>query len=149
MRRENSQFLEDSWRPLKEPFLFCCFHFPIGWRSNICRISFLSTESIQSTALTLESIDYVHSSDSLALGMLSVGDSITDHVLQEDFQDTAGLLVDQARDTLHATSASQTTDSRLCDTLDVIAKHLAMTLGATLSEPFASFATSRHISCSS
>ena len=34
--------------------------------------------------------------DSLPFGMHGVGDSIANHVLQEDFQDAAGLFVDQA-----------------------------------------------------
>ena len=59
-------------------------------------------------------------------------------------QNTTSFFVDEPRDTLDTTSASQTTDSGLGDTLDVITKYLAMTLGATLSESLASFATSRH-----
>ena len=47
-------------------------------------------------------------------------------VLQRTFvENTAGLLVDETRDTLHTTSASQTADSRLGDTLDVITRNLA------------------------
>ena len=42
--------------------------------------------------------------------MLSVGDGVTDDVLQEDFEDTAGLLVDKTRDTLHTATTSETTD---------------------------------------
>lgn len=38
------------------------------------------------------------------------------HVLQEDLQDTSGLLVDEARDTLDASTASQTADSGLGNT---------------------------------
>ena len=43
----------------------------------------LSSEAIQGTPLPLESIDNIHSSNSLPLGMLSVGDSVTDDILQE------------------------------------------------------------------
>ena len=46
----------------------------------------LSAEAIQSPALPLQSIDYVHRSHSLPLGMLSVGDSVSDHILQEDLK---------------------------------------------------------------
>ena len=42
--------------------------------------------------------------------MLGVGDGITDDVLKEDLEDTTGLLVDQARDTLDTSPASQTAD---------------------------------------
>ena len=70
--------------------------------------------------------------------MLGVGDGITDHVLQEHLEDTAGLLVDQTGDALHAATASQTADSGLGDSLDVITENLAMTLGASFSESFSS-----------
>ena len=104
----------------------------------------LTAETVQGTALTLQSIDDVHGSDGLSLGVLSVGDGISDDVLKEDLEDTAGLLVDETRDTLDSTTASQTADSGLGDTLDVITQHLAMTFGASLSEALSSFAASRH-----
>ena len=37
------------------------------------------------------------------------------------------------------------TDGRLRNTLDVVAKNLAMTLSTTLAETFAAFTTSRHV----
>ena len=46
----------------------------------------LSTKAIQSPALPLQRVDYIHSGHSLPLGMLSVGDSIADDVLQEDLK---------------------------------------------------------------
>jgi hypothetical protein len=71
--------------------------------------------------LALESIDNVKGSDGLALGVLSVGDSVADDVLEEVAENSAGLLIDQARDALDTTSASQAADSWLGDTLDVVA----------------------------
>ena len=88
----------------------------------------LSAEAVQSASLTLESVDDVHSRHRLALGVLSVRHSVTDHILQEHFVNAASLLVDQTRDTLHTTSASQTTDRWFRDALDVVTKHLAMRL---------------------
>ena len=93
----------------------------------------LSTETVQGAALSLQSVDDVHGGNRLPLGVFGVGDSITDDVLEEHFQYTTGLFVDQTGDTLDTTSASQTTDSGLGNTLDVITEHLTMTLGATLS----------------
>ena len=104
----------------------------------------LTAESVQGTSLAFQSVDDVHGGDGLSLGVLGVGDGITDDVLKENLQDTTGLFVDEARDTLDTTTTSQTTDSGLGDTLDVITQHLAMTLGASLSQTFSSFATSRH-----
>ena len=105
----------------------------------------LTTESVQGASLPLQGIDNIHGGDSLPLGVLSVGDSVTDDVLQEDLEDTTGLLVDQARDTLDTTTTSQTADGGLGDTLDVITQDFAVTLGASLSESLASFTTSRHV----
>ena len=104
----------------------------------------LTSESVQSTSLAFEGIDDVHGSDGLPLGVLGVGDGITDDVLKENFENTTGLFVDETRDTLHTTSASETTDGGLGDTLDVITQNFAVTLGASLSESFTSFAASRH-----
>jgi hypothetical protein len=47
------------------------------------------------------------------------------HVLEEDLEDTAGLLVDEAGDTLHAATAGETADGGLGDTLDVVAENLS------------------------
>ena len=105
----------------------------------------LAAESVERASLTLQSVDDVHGGDGLALGVLGVGDGVADDVLEEDLEDAARLLVDETGDALDAASASQTTDGRLGDALDVVAKDLAMTLGATLAESFASFATSRHV----
>ena len=54
----------------------------------------LTTETVQGAALSLESVDDVQRGDGLALGVLSVGDGVTDDTLEEGLQDTTGLLVD-------------------------------------------------------
>ena len=63
----------------------------------------LSSESIEGTSLPLEGIDHIHGGDSLPLGVLGVSDCISDDVLKEDLEDTTGLFVDEARDTLDTT----------------------------------------------
>ena len=105
----------------------------------------LSTESVEGTSLPLEGIDNIHSGDSLPLGVFGIGDGITDDVLKEDLEDTTGLLVDQARDTLDTSTSRQTTDGGLGDTLNVITQYFAMTLSASLAESFSSFTTSCHV----
>ena len=105
----------------------------------------LTTESVEGASLALEGIDHIHGGDSLPLGVLSVGDSVTDDVLQENLENTTGLLIDEARDSLHTTSAGQTTDGWLGDALDVVTQHLPVPLGATLSQTFASLAAARHL----
>ena len=117
---------------------------PLSWGVVLGLLRCLTAESVQSAALSLQSVDNIHSGDCLPLGMLGVGDGITDDILKEHFENTTGLLIDETRDTLDTTSASKTADSGLGDTLDVITQDFAMTLSATLSESFSSFSTSRH-----
>ena len=57
----------------------------------------LTTETVESAALSLESIDDVERCDGLSLGVLGVGDCITDDTLKESLKDTAGLFVDHCR----------------------------------------------------
>ncbi len=45
------------------------------------------------------------------LRVLSVRDRVADDVLEEDLENTAGFLVDQARDTLDTTTTGETADS--------------------------------------
>merc|ERR1712141_338338 len=108
---------------------------------------FLTSESVESTSLSLQSIDDVHGSDGLPLGVFSVSDSITDDIFQEDLEDTSGFFIDQARDTLDSTTTSQSANGGFGDTLDVITQNFAMTFGATLSKSFSSFTTSGHVDC--
>ena len=105
----------------------------------------LATKAIQGAALPLESVDHVHGGDSLPLGVLSVGDSISDDVLQEDLQNSTSLLIDESRDPLDSSTAGQSPDGGLGDALDVVPQHLAMTLGSSLPESLSSFATSTHV----
>ena len=95
--------------------------------------------------MPLESVDNIHGGDGLPLGVFGVGDGVPDDVLQEDLQNSAGLLVDQARDTLDSSTAGQPPDGGLGDALDVISQHLPVPLGASLSQSLSSFATSGHV----
>ena len=93
-----------------------------------------ASEAIESTSLSLESVDHVHGGDGLPLGVLGVGDRIPDHVLQEDLimykskrahegrnftnlKNTSSLLVDQSRDSLDASPSRQPSDGRLGNAL--------------------------------
>ena len=58
--------------------------------------------------------------------MLCVGDSITNHILQEDLEDTSGFFIDKPTDTLHSATPSQLTNCRLGDALNVISENLTM-----------------------
>ena len=64
----------------------------------------LTSESVQSTSLPLQSIDNTHGGDGLPLGVFGVGDSIFDNILKENLKNSTGLLVDKSRDTLDSTT---------------------------------------------
>jgi len=105
----------------------------------------LTSETVKGLSLTLEGVDDVHGGDGLAASVFSVGDRVTDDVLEEDLEDTTCLLVDQPRDTLDTTTTRETTDGGLGDTLDVITKNLSVTLGASLAETLSSLSSSGHV----
>ena len=101
--------------------------------------------TVEGPALALERVDDVEGRHGLALGVFGVCDRVADDVLEEHLEDTAGLLVDEAGDTLDTATASQTADSRLGDALDVVAQNLAVALRSALAETFSSFAAARHV----
>jgi hypothetical protein len=105
---------------------------------------FLTSETVQGFALTLEGVDDIHGRHSLTTSVLGVSDGITNNILQKDLEDTSSLFVNETGDTLDTTTTSQTTNGGFGNTLDVITKDLAVTLGSTLSESFTSFSTSGH-----
>ena len=110
-----------------------------------CGVANLAAEAVEGASLALEGVDDIHGSDGLAASVLGVGDGITDDVLEEHLEDRAGLLVDEARDTLHTTTASETADSGLGDSLDVVTKDLPVALSAALAETLTALSTSRHV----
>ncbi len=77
-----------------------------------------SAETVEGAALSLESVDNVESGDGLSLGVFGVHDGVADDVLEEGSEDGASLLVDVGGDSLDATSACQSADSRLGDSED-------------------------------
>ena len=112
------------------------------------KFSNLTAETVQSAALAFQCVNDIHGSHSLPLGVFSVGDSVTNHVLKEHLQHTTGLFVNETRNTFNTTTTGKTTDGRLGDALDVITQNFAMTLGASLAESFTSFTTTSHFEMS-
>ena len=119
---------------------------PCQLLSSDCVVTdhFLSAEAVEGLALPLEGVDNVHGGHGLAASVLGVGDRVADDVLKEDFEHAVGLLVNETGDALDTPATGETADGRLGDALDVVAKDLAMALGATLSETFTSFTATRH-----
>lgn len=118
-------------------------HFPNSWQQDL--FGNLTTEPVQGPALPLERIDHIHGGHSLAASVLSVGNGVSDHILQEDLEHSTSLFVDEAADALHASSASQTPNGWLGDALDVVAQDLTVSLRSSLSKPLASLAAARHL----
>ena len=54
----------------------------------------LTTETVQSPPLSLQSVDDIERGDGLPLGMLGVCDGISDNALEEGLEDQSGLFVD-------------------------------------------------------
>ena len=54
----------------------------------------LSAEPVQGAALSLEGVDDVEGGDGLSLGVLGVGDCVSDDAFEEGLEDTAGFFVD-------------------------------------------------------
>ena len=92
----------------------------------------LSSKAVQGASLPLEGVHHVECGHGLAAGMLGVGDCITDDILQEHLEHTAGLLVDEARDALDTSPPGQPADGGLGDALDVVPQNLPVPLGASL-----------------
>ena len=84
-----------------------------------------SAETVEGSALSLESVDDVESSDSLSLGVFGVHNGVADDVLEEGSENSAGLLIDVGRDSLHTTSSRESADSRLGDAEDALTESLA------------------------
>ena len=61
-----------------------------------------------------------------------------------NLENTTGLFVNKARDTLDTSSAGQSPDGWLSDTLNVITKNLPVTLCTSLAKTFAALASARH-----
>lgn len=113
-------------------------------RADLKENSCLTAETIQSTALAFQRVNHVHGSDCFPLCVLGVRDSVTNYILQENFENTTSLFVDEARNTFHTATASQTTNSWFCDTLDIITQNFPMTLRATFSQTLSSLASASH-----
>merc|ERR1719249_616661 len=111
---------------------------------HMCRQVKLSSKAIEGPTLPLQCVYHVHGSHSLPLGMLCVGHSISDDILQENLENTPGLLVDETTDALDTPPSCEAPDCRLCNALDVVPQHLAMSLGTTFAQALTTFASSSH-----
>ena len=91
----------------------------------------------------LERVHNGHGGHGSAPGMLGVGQRVTNRVIEENLEDAAGLLADEARDALHAAMACETADGGLGDALHVAAQYLAVVFCAALAEALSFLAATR------
>ena len=123
----------------------CCTLSVKEKRGGSSLLNSLAAEAVKRLALALKRVHHVHGGHGLAARVLGVRHRVADHVLEENLEHAAGLLVDEARDALHAAAAREAADGRLGDALDVVAKDLAVALRAALAQALASFTASRHV----
>ena len=77
-----------------------------------------SAESVKGSSLSLKSVDDIEGGDGLSLGVLGVGDRVSDDVLEEASEDNSGLVVDEGADSLDSTSSGESSNSGLGDSED-------------------------------
>ena len=82
----------------------------------------LATESVDGSSLAFQGVDDVQGGDGLSLGVVAVGHGVLDDLLEEELQDTPGLVVDQAGDSLDSATARQTADRGFGDAGDVVSQ---------------------------
>ena len=95
--------------------------------------------------MPLEGIDDIHSGDSFSSGVLSVGDSISDNLLEERSEDSSGVIIDERGDSLDTTSSAESSDSGSSDTINSGSSGLSgVSLATSFANTFHSFTFSDH-----
>ena len=97
----------------------------------------LATEAVEGFSTALEGVDNVHGVHSLAAGMLSVGDGVSQGVFQKHFHDRASFFGDECVDAIDTSTTSETADGGLGDALDFIATHLLVAFCPVLAHSLA------------
>ena len=58
-------------------------------------IELSTSETIDGSALSLEGVNDVHSSDGFSAGVFSVGDGVSDNAFEESLEDLSGVVIDE------------------------------------------------------
>jgi len=105
-------FMKSTWN------FFACRNFGLPGKTGVGLswvggpvLWFLTSESVEWSSLSFESVDDVHGSGCLSLGMFSVGSSVSDDIFKEYFEDTSSLVVNEFRNSVHTAMTSETTNS--------------------------------------
>merc|ERR1711976_97946 len=103
------------------------------------------SETVESSTLSLESVDDVHSGDSFSSGVLSVCNGISDDLLKERSEDSSGVVIDEAGDSLDTTSSTESSDSWFGDTVNSGSSGFSgVSFSTVFSNTFHSFTFSDH-----
>ena len=95
--------------------------------------------------MSLEGVDHIKSGNGLSLGVLSVGDGVSDDVLEEGPEYISSLFVDEGGDSLDTTSSGQSSDGGFGDAEDCFLEgFLGVSLGSDFTVAFSNFASSNH-----
>merc|ERR1719420_885703 len=103
----------------------------------------LGSEAVDRLAVALQCVNDVERRHRLALRVLRVRDGVLHRLLEKLLENPTSLLVDETRDALDTTAASQAPDCRLRNSLNVFADDLAMALGSGLA--LATLSLSAHL----
>ena len=109
--------------------------------------SLSASETIDGSALSLESVNDIHGCHGFSSGVLSVGDCVSDDAFEESLEDLSGVVINEGGDSLDTSSSGQSSDGWLGDALDgsLVASLLGDSLGADFSfssDSFSAFACS-------
>ena len=75
-------------------------------------------ETEEGLSLSLHGEDHIHIGDGLSARVLSVGEGISQELVEEAHQDFTGVVVDLEGDSLDSSSAGKSADGTLGDALD-------------------------------
>ena len=99
----------------------------------------LPAEAVKRAALALQCVHDIKCGHRFAARVLRICDRVANDVLQENPENGARLVVDEARDPLHAPAAGKAADGRFRDSRDAVAQNLPVSFRAALAESFAAF----------
>ena len=106
------------------------------------------TETVESSTLSLEGVDDIHSGDSFSSGVFGVSDGISDNLFEERSENSSGVIIDERGDSLDTTSSTESSDSWFGDTVNSGSSGLSgVSLATMFANTFHSFAFSDHFLC--
>ena len=143
LNHTNLQFRNISYQLLNaQEKILLYSKLPASYKSKL----YLTTETVEGSALSLKGINNVKSSNSLSLGVLSVSCGVSDDVFEEALQNSSGIVVDVSGNTFNTTSSGKSSNSWLGDTFNAWLVCLSgVSFGADLTDTLTTFSLSDHL----